>query len=227
MHRNDSLFAPKREPHNQKTIRKKYTTKKQHLKKGKKMKKLLIYLSAMPLLALAPLASAITCDDIELNSAITDKFPRAKEACLEVVERNGEPYVRMKAELVRNPRGNHAVFRVLHADGTYGPTQAIDLDPSWRARIEGRNYRLRDLAQGQELDLYLPQDRWAVHMAASDSDAPVEMIAPVTVVEPRQEAAEPEPMLPATASNMPLFAVFGVLALIGAGMIRVARRQSA
>lgn len=189
------------------------------------MKKLLTYLSAIPLLALAPLASAITCDEVDFRPVITDQFPRAKEACLEVVERNGEPYVHMKAELVRSPRGNHAVFRFLHADGTYGDTHAVDLDPSWRANIQGRNYRLRDLARGQELDVYLPPDRWAVHVNASD--AMVETITPVAVVAPREEAAEPEPMLPATASKMPLFAVFGVLALMGAGMIRLARRQSA
>ena len=188
------------------------------------MKKILISLSALPLLALAMPAAAVTCDEVDFSPVITDEFPRAKEACLGVVERDGQQYVHMKAELARQPRGNHGVFRFMHADGSYGPTHAIDVPPSWRARIEGRNYRLRDLARGQELDVYVPPDRWAVHVDAPDGEIN-DTIVLVTIVEPREE--EPEPMLPATASNMPLFALFGGLALLGAGALRVARRQSA
>lgn len=188
------------------------------------MKKVLVYLSALPMLALAPLASALTCDEVTITSAITSQFPTAQEACLAVVERDGRPYIHMKAELTRDPRGNTATFRFMHADGTYGPTYSAELDPSWRAQISGRSYRLRDLSRGQELDVYLPPDRFAVHVHADD--APVEAIAPVAVMAAAPEP-EPEPMLPATASKMPLFALFGALALLGAGMLRIARRQSA
>jgi LPXTG-motif cell wall-anchored protein len=45
-----------------------------------------------------------------------------------------------------------------------------------------------------------------------------DMITPVAITE-----ATREPMLPATAGNMPLFALFGALALVGAGLIRVRR----
>lgn len=186
------------------------------------MKKILLCLSALPLLALAAPASAVTCDEVEFGSDLTDRFPTIADACLDVVERDGQQYVHMKAELARRPSGNHGVFRFKHADGTYGPTQAIDVPPSWRARIEGRDYRLRDLSSGQELDVYIPPDRWAVHVDAPDDELD-ETIVLITVIEPREEA----PMLPATASNMPLFALFGALALLGAGALRVARRNAA
>lgn len=186
------------------------------------MKKILISMTAVPLLALAMPASAVTCDEVEFTAEITDRFPSAKDACLEVVERDGQQYVHMKAELARTPRGNHGVFRFKHTDGSFGPTQAIDLDPSWRVRIQGRNYRLRDLARGQELDVYIPPDRWAMHVDEPDSQVN-DTIVLFTIIEPREE----EPMLPATASNMPLFALFGGLALLGAGALRVAQRRSA
>lgn len=186
------------------------------------MKKIFVSLAAVPLLALATPALAATCDDVEFTSAVTDRYPSARDACLGVVERDGQQYVHMQAELVRQPRGNHGVFQFKHADGSMGPTIGLDLDPSWRARIEGRNYRLRDLSRGQELDVYLPPDRWAVHVDEPDNQVN-DTIVLVTVVEPREE----QPMLPATASNMPLFALFGGLALLGAGALRVARRQSA
>lgn len=184
------------------------------------MKKILICLSALPLMAFAPLASALTCDEVELGYDITSKFPTAQEACVEVVERDGSQFVKMRVELARNPRGNTATFRFLHADGSHGPTYSATVDPTWRTNIGGSSYRLRDLSMGQELSVYLPSDRWEAHV-----DSPewvVETFSFVVIT-----AAEPEPMmLPSTASKMPLFALFGVLALLGAGMIRVTRRQT-
>lgn len=184
------------------------------------MKRILICLSALPLLAFAPLASALTCDEVVLGYDITSKFPTAQEACLEVVERDGQQFVKMKVELARNPRGNNATFRFLHADGSQGPTYSVEVDPSWRVNINGRNHRLRELVMGQELSLYLPSNRWEAHLAATDMV--IETFSLIVIT-----AAEPEPlMLPSTASKMPLFALFGGLALFGAGLIRVTRRQT-
>jgi LPXTG-motif cell wall-anchored protein len=133
---------------------------------------------------------------------------------------NGEAYVRMKVELTRNGTPNKLTFRFMNNQGTFGPTHSISPPPEWRANIDGRKVRARDLARGQELDVYLPPDRWAAHVEASD--VVVETFAPIAITE-----AEPEPMmLPATASNMPLLALFGGLALFAAGLIRVARRQA-
>ena len=184
------------------------------------MKKSLYCLAALPLLAFASGASAqTTCQDVTLSYEITANYPDAAMACREVVERDGSMYVKMKARLTRQPSGNHATFVFLHADGTEGPQYSATLDPSWRANIAGRDYRLRDLARGQELSVYLPSDRWAIHVEADD--VMDDLVTPVAIT-----AAEPEPMLPSTAGNMPLFALFGALALIGAGMIRLTRRQA-
>ena len=182
------------------------------------MKKVMFYLSALPLLAIASSANAATCEDVTLGYDLTAQYPDIAMACQEIVERDGTEYMKTKVELVRAPRGNTATFRFMHADGSEGPSYSATLDPSWRANIAGRDYRLRDLAAGQELSVYIPSDRWAVHVEADD--VLDDMIAPVAVM-----AAEPEPMLPSTAGNMPLFALFGSLALIGAGAIRLSRRR--
>ncbi len=186
------------------------------------MKRVIVFLAALPLLAFSPLASALTCDEVSLSSEITDKYPNAQDACLEVVERDGEPYVKMKVELTRQGSANNLTFRFKNQDGTFGPTHSVNPAPEWRARIDGRAYLARELGRGQELSIYLPPDRWEAHVSAPD--IVVETFSLIVIT-----AAEPEPapmMLPSTASNMPLFALFGGLALFGAGLIRVTRRQA-
>ena len=61
-------------------------------------------LAALPLLAMGNLASAqsgLTCDDIEFTYEITSRYPDAKNACLGVVEVDGERFAKMSVELVR------------------------------------------------------------------------------------------------------------------------------
>jgi LPXTG-motif cell wall-anchored protein len=184
------------------------------------MKRIIVLLAALPLLAFSSLASALTCDDVVLSTEITSKFPTAQEACLGVVERDGQTFVKMRVELARNPRGNNVTFRFKHADGSSGPTYSTQLPSDWRVEIQGRSYGVRDLVMGQEMSVYLPSNRWEAHLDASD--VVVQTFTFIVIND-----AEPEPMmLPSTASNMPLFALFGGLALFGAGLIRVTRRQA-
>lgn len=184
------------------------------------MKRIIVILAALPLLAFSSLASALTCDEVVLSAEVTSKFPTAQEACLGVVERDGRIFVKMRAALTRTPIGNRVTFRFKHADGSTGPTYSTNLSPEWRVRINNSEFRAQDLIRGQELTLYLPSDRWEAHLEASD--VVVQTFTFIVIND-----AEPEPMmLPSTASNMPLFALFGGLALFGAGLIRVTRRQT-
>jgi hypothetical protein len=79
------------------------------------------------------------------------------------------------------------------------------LDPSWRANIEGREYRLRDLNRGQTLNVYLPQDRWVAHLAAPETEYVATTYAGAAMYEDTEE--ETMAALPSTAS--PLFAIGG------------------
>ena len=63
-------------------------------------------------------------------------------------------------------------FRPLHTDGSKGDSRSIQMDNSWRAEIGGRSYRASDLMRGQQLNVYIPQDRFA--LAVVDDDGPDE-----------------------------------------------------
>jgi LPXTG-motif cell wall-anchored protein len=121
---------------------------------------------------------------------------------------------------VLNSTSGRLTFRFKNNDGSFGPTHSVRPPSDWRANIAGRSLRARDLTRGQELSVYLPSDRWEAHVTTTDMV--VETFSLIIITR-----AEAEPMmLPSTASNMPLFALFGVLALLGAGMIRVKRHQT-
>jgi hypothetical protein len=184
------------------------------------MKRVIVFLIAMPLLAFSSLASALTCDEVVLSPEITSKFANAQDACIEVVERDGQAFVKMNVELLSS-QGGRLTFRFKNNDGSFGPTHSIRPSSDWRANIAGRSLRARDLTRGQEMSIYVPSDRWEAHV-----DAPEAVVETFTLIV-ITAAAEPEPMmLPSTAGNMPLFALFGGLALFGAGLIRVTRRQA-
>jgi LPXTG-motif cell wall-anchored protein len=184
------------------------------------MKRVIVFLVAMPLLAFSSLASALTCDEVVFSAEITSQFADAQNACIEVVERDGQPFVKMNVELVRDGSSNKLTFRFKNLDGSFGPTHSVNPPSDWRANIAGRSLRARELLRGQELSVYVPSNRWEAHVASTDMV--VETFSLIIITR-----AEAEPMmLPSTASNMPLFALFGVLALLGAGMIRVKRHQT-
>ena len=180
-------------------------------------------LIALALVAVAAPASAqtdLTCADIDFSSAVTDNYPDIAKACIDVVEINGERFAKTSVEIIRT-RGNNATFKFKHADGTFGPVQTTRLDPSWRASIGGRDYRIRDLVRGQSLNVYLPSDRWEADLGSPD----VEYVAYAGAAMYADTEEETMAALPSTAS--PLFAIGGAggaAVLIGM-LIGFARRR--
>ena len=196
------------------------------------IKRAMIFVQALGLLALSTQANAqadLTCDDISFSSDVTSRYPDAANGCWDVVEKDGQRFAKMKVELMRTSN-NRATFRFMHPDGTNGPTQSITLSPDWRANINGRNYRIRDLSRGQELSIYMPGDRWEAHVARSSAIAVANYeMADIEDSDDMSAAAAAGAgamaALPATAGPMPLFALFGALSLIGAAGLRWSRRK--
>ncbi len=188
-----------------------------------KITKIITLLSALPLLAMGLPANAqtdLTCDDITFASEMTSRFPNVGDACQDVVEVDGERFAKMSVEIIRTS-SNRATFKFKMPDGSYGPIQSADLDPSWRAEIEGRSYRLRELGAGQELNIYLPADRWEAHVAQNTTG----YFAVYYPVAMEEDTGGRGAALPSTASFMPMFGLLGGAALFSAFLMRVFRRR--
>jgi hypothetical protein len=157
------------------------------------------------------------CGDIAFSADINNRFPNARNACVGIVERGGKPYAHFQARIVA-VRGNTVEAQFKAPDGTYSKTIAFTPPSDARVKIQGRSYRYGELTRGQELDVYLPPDRWEIEVAR-DADPNVDFLTaqqvePVPLTEPTTQLAA---ALPATAGALPFLALLGTLLLLWGG----------
>jgi hypothetical protein len=153
------------------------------------------------------------------------RLANAKLACLDVAQREGKSYAHYKARITNNRAGVvEAEFKL--PDGTY--TRKIEFNPpsSQRIRIAGQSYRWNELTRGQELDLYLPPDRWEI-VVPDDSPtfAAAQTVQTVPLHEPTPAVATTT--LPRTASIVPALGLLGGLLTGLAAFVAVVRRRFA
>jgi hypothetical protein len=157
-----------------------------------------------------------SCADLNWSAEALASNPDIAMTCQAVYEKNGELYARAAIEVVR-VRGNRMTFRTLHTDGGKGDSRSIQLDNSWRAEIGGRSYRASDLMRGQQLNVYIPQDRFA--LAVVDDDGPDE--ADIIIIE--EEVVD----MPTTASPLFLIGLAGGAFVALGGLLSGLRRRFA
>ena len=93
-----------------------------------------------------------SCADLNFTGPVAREHPQVREACLDVVEREGRPFAHVQAR-VRSVRSGTVEAELRLPDGTYSEPISVTPDPSARVRIGGRNYRWSELSRGQELDV--------------------------------------------------------------------------
>lgn len=162
-------------------------------------------------LAAAPAQAQVSCDDIDLTGPIAERFPRASDACLAVIERDGSQFAKYTAEIQR-VRGNTVYAKFKLPDGSKTDTYSFDMPADARVEVGGRQYRYRDLMPKQELNIYLPEGRWEVHVPHSDDFATASAVAVATpMLAADADESDMVAMLPKTASPLPLIGMLGGL----------------
>ena len=173
-------------------------------------------LSAGSLMAAKAVESTtVTCADLNWSAEVLAANPDIAQMCRTVYEKDGRLFAKTSVEVVR-VRGNTMTFRPLHTDGTKGDSRSVTLESSWRANIAGRQYRASDLMRGQNLNVYLPEDRFA--LAVEDDDGIDE--ADIMVIEDATE-------MPTTASPLFLLGLAGGAFLALGGLLSGIRRRLA
>jgi len=182
-------------------------------------------------LALIPAAAMAQqpaiCQRVEFSPQVLERFPNIRDACLDVISRDGQEFAVVKADLVRaTPR--RMTVRVKRPDGTHTDPMGINVAANARVNVNGRQTPINEVAIGQELSVYINVRDPGIALA-SEAPGPVEFTPVTAAPEPAPEpvaAAAAEPEMPKTATRLPLAGTIGlVLLALGAGLA-IARRRA-
>ena len=171
------------------------------------------------------------CERVEFSDQVLARFPNIRNACLDVINRGGQSFAVVRANLVRvTPR--RMTVRVQLPDGTQSDTMGINVASNERVNVDGRMVPVRDLAVGQTISAYINVNDPG-NAVATEAPGPVEFTPIAAEPEPEpaavaEAAPAPAPEMPKTASRLPLVGTVGLLLLAaGAGIASLRRRAKA
>ncbi|MBT8038968.1 MAG: hypothetical protein HKO85_11165 [Xanthomonadales bacterium] len=187
-------------------------------------------------LGFATMASAqdVSCDDLVYAPDVLADNPNIGDACLDVVEKGGTMAAKFRARVVRQSV-NSTIVQWQLPDGSWSASQRRYPQRNAYAELSGEKVRIVDMADRQEVNVYLPMNTaWTVPMAAQ-AEAMADEAEPMVMEE---EAAPPPPppapapveeeapvMLPTTATQVPAFALLGGLLLLLGGAVSFVRTR--
>lgn len=116
----------------------------------------------------------VHCAELQWSAQVLALNPDIALACQGVYEKDGVLYARATIEVV-NVVGNKLRFRTLLTNGSKGKRRSITVGNDWRVTLDGQEYRASDLLPGQQLNIYLPEDRFVLSVLDSNETQSVEI----------------------------------------------------
>jgi hypothetical protein len=164
-------------------------------------------------------ATSDNCVAVNWSAETLAKYPKIASACREVMQKDGKTYVKFEGEVKKVAKGGTEVI----VDVKGGNTVTLNPPEGRTVYIAGKKTPVKSLRPGDTLSFYIPEDRFIATVMETPS-APVEEI-PMgpPVVEQVAMTTTDYSELPRTASNWPLVALFGVLAIGFAATMRARR----
>jgi hypothetical protein len=162
------------------------------------------------------------CPQVKFSASVLEKFPRAQEACLDVVTKDGQQYAVFKADLA-SVQGNTVRVRVRLPDGSYSDVKSIKTNPKLRVLIDGQPHSINELAPNQELTTYIRVDQPMIALAPASQADPVEPVP--LAAPPTEHLAAATPRMPETAGSGPLAVLMGLFCFAVALAVRISRRR--
>jgi hypothetical protein len=166
-------------------------------------------------------AQDVGCDDLIWSPETLADNPNIAEGCLEVVDKRGTLAAKYHARVVRQSV-NSTIVQWQLPDGSWSPAQRRYPARDAYAEISNQEVRISDLADRQEINVYMPMGQlWTLPPEPEAAAAPPPPPPPPPAPEP-----EPEPeVLPTTATQVPAFALLGGLLLLLGGAVSFVRMR--
>jgi hypothetical protein len=174
------------------------------------------------LMTAAANAQSPGCGAMEFSPEVMAKFPNAPRACLDIINREGEPYGVFKAKIARvNDMGNSIDVKFKLPDGTYSDTRKVETHPDRRVMVRGKETRVNNLVVGDELTAYVKVRTPVLALAPAEESTPPEFVPIQPADEPQQVAAA----MPATGGYTSLMGLTGAVLWMLATILFVSRRD--
>lgn len=181
-----------------------------------------------------------TCSGVRWSESVLKQYPGIADACQSVEVHNGVTYVKFSGTVLRTRnQGQNLTLDI--KDGT-------SIEMAWPENavlsLDGRETPVSRLQTGQKLNFYVPQNQMVAQfypedqtpspaarpvVARIEAPASAPVAARTETPTPAMRTAEREPIaeaLPGAASELPLFALTGLIMLgLGAGLTVYRRRQ--
>jgi hypothetical protein len=190
-----------------------------------------ILLSALALMGglgftVAASAADVTCDDLVWSASVLADNPNIGAACLDVENKQGQDVAKFRARIVRQSV-NSTIIQWQLPDGSWSPAQRRYPERGFMAQVAGKDVRIADLSERQEVNVYVPAgEAWSVPMAESAAPMAAAAAAPVAAAAMPEPEPEPAPaMLPTTATQVPMLALLGGLLVLLGGAIGFVRTR--
>ena len=113
-----------------------------------------VALAAVSGFSASAMAQAPTCADVVWGENALVDNPGVKDNCLEVVQRDGAWYARMRAKVVRQGASS-TVVRWQNTDGTWGASERTYPPRGFMASVDGQDVQISQLQPGQEVNVYV------------------------------------------------------------------------
>lgn len=164
-----------------------------------------------------------SCADVNWSPQLLAAYPRIPEACQEVLAMNGTKWARFNGKLVRlNPNGS-VTTAVMNREGRVMGTLKLKPAPGEKVIIDGKEQQFSQLERGAILNLYIPENTFAVATEPGEPESEMAEIETYSGEDTEVAANQPEE-LPATAGPLPWVLTIGIAVMIAGFGFMLARR---
>lgn len=116
-------------------------------------------LAAVPLICAAQAPKLNCTKDMSYSAEFLAKFPNASAACNEVIEANGQKWVRFNA-VVKSREGHHLTVKFIDSHHNAVATMTFSFDPTARVTLDDHQQKAAAaLEEGDKLLIWMPESR--------------------------------------------------------------------
>jgi hypothetical protein len=128
-----------------------------------------LVLAVTPLVGLADDQSKLSCKDVTYSEEFLAHYPKAGAACREVKMKDGQKWVRFQADVTK-VKGDEVTANIVDKYSNTVSTLTVKAAADARVMVNGKDTKYSQLAEGDKLDVWLPESKLGFYAAPGASN---------------------------------------------------------